>query len=123
MATEISENVNDFWSTRFLNAAKNAGMLVGKSKKIDWEALLGHDASNSNVSPENKISKSPTTGTKRSRSATNSKTDSAPLIPSMLTEFENVYKNLTEEQKWKLPDGKFVEDLMYEYGSNEPAHR
>ena len=45
-----------------------------------------------------------------------SKTDSYSLTEEARLEFENMFKEMKNEEKWELRAGVYVEDLMYEFG-------
>ncbi|RUS26098.1 hypothetical protein BC938DRAFT_471240 [Jimgerdemannia flammicorona] len=35
-----------------------------------------------------------------------------------MLEFKNNYMRMRQDRKWKLPSGKYVEDVLYEYAKN-----
>ncbi|KAI7849966.1 hypothetical protein BDC45DRAFT_573466 [Circinella umbellata] len=73
--------------------------------------------SNPRPSNGNTDSSNSTPSAKRTRS-TSAKTDSRELTEEMKEEYKIRFEALKNEKKWDLGNGVFVEDLMYEYGSN-----
>ncbi|KAI8147539.1 hypothetical protein BJV82DRAFT_664771 [Fennellomyces sp. T-0311] len=124
------EPLESTWGAHVSRVAKAMNInLVTSRKKVDWANLalkIINRAPPASSSNSESSSATKTTGSKRSRSTSGSKADSCLLTEAQTAQFKASYYDMTDDVKWKLSDGTYVEDMMFKFGDDSdyehPVH-